>query len=449
MNSELAVGSKGVKMNTNYIRNLVLNVMLLLNFAIVSVLSLTSAIAIIKISRSMHAREFLDGMNQLPPVPWTIPVIAIGGFILLTIVINLDNPGIPEHLKIAFEIILGVLIIYTLDMNYNGIVFFLAAYLMDYFKGEKRKMVLFTIIGVSLLVFDFNICDRVLPIISFNVYAEYFNNMIASSLLAFINLGTTCNMLLFVVYTILLLSEKIDENKKINELNEKLNNANENLMHANQELEKFAIESQRIAKTKERNRLAREIHDTLGHTLTGIIAGLDAAIAILPISTEQTQNQLEMVRDVARHGMTDVRRSVNELRPDALERGDLLSAINQIISEVTSTSNVEVEFINHIEQLVFNEDEEDVIYRIIQESITNSIRHGKATKIMVEIKKEYSIITITIKDNGCGNGNVKYGFGLTHMQERLEMLKGELKTESDNGFTVIATIPIRWGEDND
>ena len=99
----------------------------------------------------------------------------------------------------------------------------------------------------------------------------------------------------------------------------------------------------------------------MGHTLTGIIAGLDAAIAILPISTEQTQNQLEMVRDVARHGMTDVRRSVNELRPDALERGDLLSAINQIISEVTSTSNVEVEFINHIEQLVFNEDEEDVI----------------------------------------------------------------------------------------
>ncbi|MBP9996191.1 MAG: sensor histidine kinase [Lachnospiraceae bacterium] len=436
-------------MNTNYMRNLVLNVMLLLNFAIVSVLSLTSAIAIVKISKSMNAREFLEGMNQLPPVPWTVPVIAIGGFVLLTIFLNIKNSILPEHFMVILEIALGVTIIYTLDMNYSGIIFLLAAYLMDYFRGEKRKIGLFIIIGISILVFDFNICEHILPIISFDVYVQYFNSMISSSLLAFINLGTTCNMLLFVVYTILLLSEKIDENKKINELNEKLNSANENLMHANQELEKFAIESQRIAKTKERNRLAREIHDTLGHTLTGIIAGLDAAIAILPISIEQTQNQLEMVRDVARHGMTDVRRSVNELRPDVLERGDLLSAINQIISDVTSTTNVEIEFINHIEQLIFNEDEEDVIYRIIQESITNSIRHGKATKIMVEIGKEYSIMTITIKDNGCGSGNVKYGFGLTHMQERLEMLHGELEIESEGGFTVIATIPIRWGEDND
>lgn len=449
MNSELEAGSRGIKMNTNYMRNLVLNVMLLLNFAIVSVLSLTSAIAIVKISKSMNAREFLEGMNQLPPVPWTVPVIAIGGFVLLTIFLNIKNSILPEHFTVILEIALGVTIIYTLDMNYSGIIFLLAAYLMDYFRGEKRKIGLFIIIGISILVFDFNICEHILPIISFDVYVQYFNSMISSSLLAFINLGTTCNMLLFVVYTILLLSEKIDENKKINELNEKLNSANENLMHANQELEKFAIESQRIAKTKERNRLAREIHDTLGHTLTGIIAGLDAAIAILPISIEQTQNQLEMVRDVARHGMTDVRRSVNELRPDVLERGDLLSAINQIISDVTSTTNVEIEFINHIEQLIFNEDEEDVIYRIIQESITNSIRHGKATKIMVEIGKEYSIMTITIKDNGCGSGNVKYGFGLTHMQERLEMLHGELKIESEGGFTVIATIPIRWGEDND
>lgn len=449
MNSELEAGSRGIKMNTNYMRNLVLNVMLLLNFAIVSVLSLTSAIAIVKISKSMNAREFLEGMNQLPPVPWTVPVIAIGGFVLLTIFLNIKNSILPEHFMVILEIALGVTIIYTLDMNYSGIIFLLAAYLMDYFRGEKRKIGLFIIIGISILVFDFNICEHILPIISFDVYVQYFNSMISSSLLAFINLGTTCNMLLFVVYTILLLSEKIDENKKINELNEKLNSANENLMHANQELEKFAIESQRIAKTKERNRLAREIHDTLGHTLTGIIAGLDAAIAILPISIEQTQNQLEMVRDVARHGMTDVRRSVNELRPDVLERGDLLSAINQIISDVTSTTNVEIEFINHIEQLIFNEDEEDVIYRIIQESITNSIRHGKATKIMVEIGKEYSIMTITIKDNGCGSGNVKYGFGLTHMQERLEMLHGELEIESEGGFTVIATIPIRWGEDND
>lgn len=447
---EQVTGSRKGLMNKNRIRGLVLQIMLFLNFSLITYLSLISAVSIEKISKSMQARAFIDSLSQVPPVPWTIPVGAIGCFILLICLLHGGRlAGISEGVICLGAVAIGVAIILILDMNYNGIIFLVAAYLMDYFNKDKKKFLSVMIFSVCLLIFDFNICSKFMSIISFDVYVAYYNNMVASILLALKNLGTTVNMLLFIVYTILLLGEQIDENEKINELNEKLNDANEELTHANAELEKFALESQKIAQTRERNRLAREIHDTLGHTLTGIIAGLDAAIAILPISTEQTNHQLEMVRDVARRGMTEVRRSVNELRPDVLEREDLLTALKQNINEMSTTSNVDIVFNNSIEQLRFSEDEEDVIYRIVQESITNSIRHGHASKVTIDMKKEYSIVSITIHDNGRGSEEIKYGFGLTHMKERLDMLKGELNVYSDDGFTVVAKIPIRWGEEND
>ena len=132
--------------------------------------------------------------------------------------------------------------------------------------------------------------------------------------------------------------------------------------------------------------------------------------------------------------MTDVRRSVNELRPDALEQRDLLSAIHKMISQMSATSKVEITLDNSAGRLTLGEDEEEVIYRIIQESITNSIRHGKADKVRIWMTREYNIVTITIKDNGVGAPNIEPGFGLAHMKERLDMLGGKIHVDGSDGF---------------
>ena len=95
----------------------------------------------------------------------------------------------------------------------------------------------------------------------------------------------------------------------------------------------------------------------------------------------------------------------------------------------------------------FDDDEEEIIYRIVQESITNSIRHGKAEKIHIVIDREYNMLRIRIQDNGLGCKEIKKGFGLHHMQERLNMLQGELYCNGDHGFVVEARIPIRWGRE--
>lgn len=430
-------------MSTSTIRKTVFNLIKVLNLTMVVFIAMVTYVSLDKISKSMHARSFLVSVKYMPPIPIAVPVFAIGGCLLLLLVMELQSVvSIPQWIDISIQVGLGIGVVTALQMNYNGIVLLVAAQLLSHLKDRKERLALMASIGAVLLIFDFNLCEKFMAITSFETCVSYYRDFVASVLLVCKNLGTSINMILFIIYTVLLLREQMDENEKVQILNEQL-------QKANLELENYAKESEKLAQTRERNRLAREIHDTLGHTLTGIIAGLDAAIAMLSISPEYTRKQLETIGDVARQGMTDVRRSVNELRPDVLDREDLLTAIKDTIEKMAKASNVDIIFNNKIDRLKFNEDEEDVIYRVIQECITNSIRHGKATKIEIDLEKNYSIITIKIKDNGIGASEVKYGFGFTHMQERLGMIKGTLTIESNDGFLVVAQIPIRWGEEND
>ena len=127
---------------------------------------------------------------------------------------------------------------------------------------------------------------------------------------------------------------------------------------------------------RERNRLAREIHDTLGHSLTGIVAGIDACLTMMDISPEATRRQLEKIGDAARQGMKDVRRSVSKLRPDALEKLKLEDAVVKMLKDMGAASGTDICMENQVKPFQFHEDEEEVIYRVIQEATTNAIRHA-------------------------------------------------------------------------
>ena len=212
---------------------------------------------------------------------------------------------------------------------------------------------------------------------------------------------------------------------------------------ANEQLHEFAQEKELMGETKERNRLAREIHDTLGHILTGISVGIDAVLVLMDIAPDKAKEQLEGIGDTARRGLQDVRRSVRKLKPDALERMSLNNAIHQMIEDMSKVTNTKIYFVSYMEELKFEADEEEVIYRIIQESTTNAIRHGKATEIWIRISEKEEELTIIISDNGCGCEDIKEGFGLKHIRERVELLNGEVNYQGLIGFTMIAKIPIR------
>ena len=141
--------------------------------------------------------------------------------------------------------------------------------------------------------------------------------------------------------------------------------------------------------------------------------------------------------------------SVSSLRPDATERLNLKKAIEELVENTKKISGVNIKFDCDADILKFDEDEETAIYRIVQESLTNAIRHGNAKNIDVLIKKSYGSIGLLICDDGIGCEKLEAGFGLRHIRERVNMLKGQVSFSSDKGFKVEAMIPIRWGEEYD
>ena len=162
----------------------------------------------------------------------------------------------------------------------------------------------------------------------------------------------------------------------------------------NTELNNYMALSEKIAEDRERKRIAREIHDTLGHALTGISAGLDAVGVLIDIDPNRAKEQVKSVSEVVREGIQDVRGSLNRLRPGALEGRTLKDALEKMIREYQTLSNLQVDL--HYEWVDVDMDVmiEDTIFRVIQESMTNAVRHGHASQMSLhffEDEEDYLI----------------------------------------------------------
>ncbi|MDF2985880.1 MAG: sensor histidine kinase [Eubacterium sp.] len=407
-----------------------------------------------KICNSFIAREFLDNVNALPWRPSTIIIEVLGLFGLLVVSFALREIFHPNNNKVIYvsliaEFIIIIMIVYFLNFNYNGILFLFFADIITYAKGSKERYLVVLLAIGSFLLADYELISINYKLYSINDYIGYYNSMTQQYLLGFYNVMISVNIIMFIVYCVYVIQEQRGTIDEVNMLYKKLSEANEDLQNANNQLQIYATVTEKMGETKERNRLAREIHDTLGHTLTGISAGIDACIATVEKSPEGTKKQLEIISKVTREGISDIRRSVNQLRPDALEHLSLEYAITKMIMDINSVTNTKVFFQSEVKVLKFDHDEENAIYRVIQESLTNAIRHGKATKIWIKMRKEFSEILLTIQDNGTGCETFKQGFGTRHIMERIEMLNGTVKFENSDGFVVSAKIPIRWGEEYD
>lgn len=434
-------------MNNSQMPKMVFFGMLNLNLITIFYISGVIAAGLSGYARENTAVSFLQQVHSMPMVPWKIPVTAVLLFSSLVLFLCIETESnLLVYIKSGLEILVSLLLIYILNFSYTGILLLILADIIRRFPKMKWKFTAIGIVCGVYLLTDYNLFSGRWHITSFDTYLLYYRSDVRSIMLALRNILNSLNMLIFIIYTILLMRDQMSEKERILQLNEQLNRANDELQQANKQMEEYSRESVKNAETRERNRLAREIHDTLGHTLTGIITGLDACVTLLDLAPEAVKEQLTVIADVARNGMTDVRRSVKALRPDALEKMELEKALVQMMEESKRASNIEIDYCCTAPLTHFNKDEEEIIYRIVQESITNAIRHGKADKILIAISMEYNVINIWIKDNGIGCINIEKGFGLHHMEERLGMLHGSLNCFNNNGFVLEASIPIRWGE---
>ncbi|OYQ62050.1 serine/threonine protein kinase [Pseudanabaena sp. SR411] len=197
---------------------------------------------------------------------------------------------------------------------------------------------------------------------------------------------------------------------------------------------------------EERNRMAREIHDTLAQVFTGILLHIGAATEQITKNPERAQAHMQTIDELARAGLAEARRSVTTLRPKLLEEGDLYRALNRLTAQMKSSTNTHItcEIIGVIYAL--SPDVENNLLRIGQESLTNAIKYAHATAIHVELVYEETQCILRINDDGQGfEVDQVYptkGFGLLGMSERVEQIGGELiiRSQLDRGTEIIVIV---------
>lgn len=409
-----------------------------------------------KLLTTFDARAFLNGIKYIPTDTF-VTLIKVTVYVLLlgvTYLIRSYRENAGQHVKLltlAADLCIAFRVVVLLDFNYNGILLWVFANVLIY-AGKGRYTM--PVIGAGMLCYvltNYQLVSINSRIYDIADYVGLYGSDLQPYMYGVYNGMVILSIVCFIGCCLLIIISKEELLEETNELYTKLAAANENLKRANEELEDIMEENTKMAEIKERNRIAREIHDTMGHTLTGIAAGIDACIALSDMSPELVKQQLQILSEVSRKGISDVRHSVSELRPDALERLNLEAAIRQLVDDTVKVTGASVRFSCSAGVLKFDEDEESAIYRVIQESITNAIRHGHASRIEVSISREDNEIHLKVADNGCGCSDIKLkeGFGTRHIQERIRMLNGTVDFKSENGFCVEATIPIRWGEEYD
>ncbi len=211
-------------------------------------------------------------------------------------------------------------------------------------------------------------------------------------------------------------------------------------------LKETTTELEEMTAVKERNRIAREIHDTVGHTLTTVLIELEAGQRLIPVSPEEASEKLALAKVQVRKGLNDIRESVRMLKKGR-DIKDLTHSLILLIEETMKHGDVFIRYeISPLPPLT--PDMENILYRALSEGLTNGMKHGKSTAFVFRLKVEPDKICFFLQDNGTGINDIVFGYGLTAMKEGVDDIGGVLSVNSSygKGFTTKIEFPMNKGD---
>lgn len=354
-------------------------------------------------------------------------VLVISIFIASTSVrlfIMYPNPKYHQMSKIMLLIDLA-LIYWILLMDISGV-----SYLF-----------LFVIIGDAVLVHDgpFSAGIAVLTYLTY-AFTLYVQQGYPDMLVFVMELFK--NSLIFITYYGILFIAKyqIEQRNKLQLTMEDLDRKTKELTRAYEKLKHSSEELEEMTIIEERNRIAREIHDTVGHTLTTVLVEIEAGKRLIDKNNDLAKEKLELAQGQVRNGLDNIRGSVRMLKKgeDVL---DFIPSIISLINETMKHTEVQIEY--EIEEgIEIPQTIGKSLYRILQEGITNGIKHGKATTFYLKIHtiqgENGRDIQLILKDNGIGTDSIIESFGLISIRERISKFGGNVVyySEKGKGFTM-------------
>jgi signal transduction histidine kinase len=216
------------------------------------------------------------------------------------------------------------------------------------------------------------------------------------------------------------------------------------LREANGKLSAYAVQAEELATIKERNRLAREIHDSLGHYLTVINVQIQAAQVVLDREPQRARDALHKAQTLTQEGLTEVRRSVAALRAAPTENKTLVEAVTALAAECRAAGILtEVHVLGSPRRL--RPQIEQTLYRAVQEGLTNTRKHARASRVDITLDYQAAaVVCLRLQDNGVGAATPADGFGLIGIRERAHLLNGRFKTQTAHrqGFTLLLELPV-------
>jgi signal transduction histidine kinase len=211
----------------------------------------------------------------------------------------------------------------------------------------------------------------------------------------------------------------------------------QSLEAANIRLTHYASTLEQLATTRERNRLARELHDTLAHTLSGLSVQMETLKAYWDVDQKAARSILEKSLAAAHSGLTETRRAVQALRASPLDDLGLALAIKNMAKDAAERANLSLNTSITEDLPALSPDVEQCFYRVAQEAIANVVSHAAAKKLMVKLEFSEGKTTLVVRDDGAGFKLAKVGkktqFGLTGMRERAQLIGGKLTITSKPG----------------
>ena len=222
----------------------------------------------------------------------------------------------------------------------------------------------------------------------------------------------------------------------------KLESTLSELDESKKELEKAYAVVAEVSALEERQRIAKDIHDTAGHSITTVIMQTEAASRILDVNPAEAKTKIVAANLQAKHALEELRDSVH-LLSGSTENKTLKDALLGIIHESTDGTGLKIR--SSIEDVRVVEAKYRFLCNTLKEGISNGLRHGGATAFWFELKTEDGRLVFLLSDNGSGlKTDLQMGFGLSAMTERAKALGGEIKFDSqtDEGFEILLTLPL-------
>ncbi len=219
------------------------------------------------------------------------------------------------------------------------------------------------------------------------------------------------------------------------------------------QLKRLSVQSRQAAVMAERNRMARDIHDTLAQGFTGVVVQLEAAKgAVSRQDALEVSKRIEQADGLARSSLAEARRSVRALRPRSLREGTLCMALEDLLNRMSNGLGLSAEVQLEGEQWAIPEEWEEGLLRIAQEALTNTIKYAHARSFRAKLSYAPNLAQLQLVDDGQGfDSQIEHdGFGLVGMRERVEEMAGDfvLRSKPGQGTEIVITLHQPHGNEN-